>query len=177
LPAHLREQALSTVTSKQLRAWRDALTKTDLTAASVNKVAKSARAAFALAGKLDGRVAANVQAWTVGLEMLPNSVKSRDAVLTDAQVTAIVAAAYGMDERFGLFVQAHAETGSRSSQLARCLVADLIGDKLIVPASRKGRNGGHGGHVGVPLTAGLAARLRDAAHGRQHDARLFVATG
>ena len=96
----------------------DALTKTDLTAASVNKIAKSVRAAFALAGKFDGRVAANVQAWTVRLEMLSNSVKSRDAVLTDVEVTAIVAAAYGVDARFGLFVQAHADTGSRSSQLA-----------------------------------------------------------
>jgi integrase len=176
LPAHLREQALSTVTSKQLRQWRDALTKTDLTAASVNKIAKSARAAFVLAGKLDPRVAANVQAWTVGLEMLPNSVKSRDAVLPDAQVTAVVAAAYAIDERFGLFVQAHAETGSRSSQLARCLVADLLAgeNKLMVPASRKGRNGGHGGHVGVPLTAGLAARLRQAAAGRAAGEPLFL---
>jgi hypothetical protein len=174
MPAHLREQPLSTVTSKQLRQWRDALAKTDLTAASVNKIAKSARAAFALAAKLDGRVAANVQAWTVGLEMLPNSVNSRDAVLADTHVTAIVAAAYTIDGQFGLFVQAHAETGSRSSQLARCGVADLVGDKLMVPASHKGRNGGKGGHVGVPLTPGLAARLRNAAAGQPPSEALFL---
>jgi integrase len=73
-----------------------------------------------------------------------------------------------------LFVQAHAETGSRSSQLARCVVADLVGDKLMVPASHKGRNDGKGGHVGVPLTAGLAARLRNAAAGRAPGEALFL---
>jgi hypothetical protein len=174
LPQHLAQQALSTVTSKQLRDWRDGLIKRgDLTPASINKIAKSAMAAFTLAARLDPRVGANAMVWKVGLEMLPNSVKSRDAVITDAQVTAIVAAAYDVSPEFGLFVQAHAETGSRSSQLARCLVADLNGDKLMVPASRKGRNGGRGGHVGVPLTTGLATALKRAAARRAPDAPLF----
>jgi integrase len=157
-----------------LRQWRNDLIKAGLVSASVNKIAKSAMAAFNLTARLDARIAANAQAWHVGLEMLPNSVVSRDAVLTETQVKAIVSAAREVNAAFGLFVQAHAETGSRSSQLARCVVADLTGDKLMVPASRKGRNGGRGGHVGVPLTAGLAERLKAAAVGRAPEARLFV---
>ena len=86
----------------------------------------------------------------------------------------VVAAAYDVDEAFGLFVQAHAETGSRSSQLARCKVADLLGEKLMVPASRKGRNGGRGGHVGIPLAPSLSARLKQAAAGRPPDAPLLL---
>lgn len=66
-------------------------------------------------------------------------------------------ASYDISEQFGLYVQVHAEVGSRSSQLARCLVSDLHGDMLMVPASRKGHNGGRGGQVGVPLTPNLAA--------------------
>ena len=78
----------------------------------------------------------------------------------------MVSAAYDISEAFGLYVQTHAETGSRSSQIARCLVGDLHNNKLIMPASRKGHNGGRGGHVGVPLTPNLAEQLRKAAASR-----------
>jgi site-specific recombinase XerD len=174
LPPHLAAQPLSTVTSKQLRHWRDALIRADFTPASVNKICKSAMASFVLAARLDPRIHANSPAWKIGFELLPNSVVSRDAVLSDAEVLSVVAAAYNVGEPFGLFVQAHAEIGSRSSQLTRCTVADLLSDKLLVPASRKGRNGGRGGHVGVPLTPALATRLREAARGRALDAPLFT---
>jgi hypothetical protein len=173
-PDHLLAQPLSQVTSKQLRHWRDGLIRTDMAPATVNRVMKAARAAFALAARLDPRAAANAQAWRVGLETLPNAVKARDAVLSETQVKAIVVAAYDLDGAFGLFVQAHAETGSRSSQLGRCLVADLLGDRLAIPASKKGRNGGRGGHVVIPLTQGLAARLRKVSAGRGSDAPLLL---
>ena len=78
-----------------------------------------------LAAKLDKRVAANARAWKIGLEALPGTVKAREAVLTDAQVLAVVAAAYDVSAAFGLYVQVHAEVGARSSQLARLKVADL----------------------------------------------------
>jgi integrase len=166
LPAHLAAQPLSMVTSKQLRHWRDSLIKGGMLPASINRMLKGAIAAFNLAAKLDKRIAANREAWKVGLEALPNAVTARDAVLSDKQVLAVVAASYQISEEFGLYVQVHAETGSRSSQLARCTVGDLHGDKLMIPASRKGKNGGRGGKVGVPLTPALAERLRRAATGR-----------
>src|SRR6516225_7763996 len=160
LPAHLVEQPLSQVTSNQLRAWRDALIKAGMLPATLNRVLKPAKAAFNLASKLDARIAANAQAWKVGLEMLRGTVKAREAVLSDKPVLAVVAASYDISEQFGLYVQAHAELGSRSSQIARCTVDDLLRDKLSVPASHKGRGGGRGGHVPIPITLGLAARLR-----------------
>jgi len=174
LPQHLVAQPLSQVTSKQLRGWRDALIKAGMLPATINRMLKGTHAAFNLAAKLDTRVAANASAWKVGLEALPNTVTARDAVLTDKQVMAVVAAAYEISEQFGLYVQTHAEVGSRSSQLARCTVADLHRDKLMVPASHKGRGGGRGGYVGVPLMPPLAALLRKAAAGRPASAPLLT---
>jgi len=139
MPAHLLAQPLSLVTVKQLRSWRDGLIKGGMLPATVNRVLKPAHAAFNLAAKLDPRVAANAQAWTVGLEALRNTVKAREAVLPDAQVQAVVAAAYDVSAEFGLYVQVHAEVGARSSQLARCIVGDLERDRLMVPGSYKGR--------------------------------------
>jgi hypothetical protein len=71
-------------------------------------------------------------------------------------------------------VSEYAELGSRSSQLANCTVAHLLDDRLLVPASKKGRNGGKGGHTPIPLTPSLAGRLREAAKGRAADAPLFT---
>ena len=177
LPRHLAAQPLSQVTTKQLRAWRDALIKAGMLPATVNRVLKPAHAAFNLASKLDARIAANAQAWKVGLEMLRGTVKAREAVLSDKPVLAVVAASYDISEQFGLYVQAHAELGSRSSQIARCTVDDLLRDKLSVPASHKGRGGGRGGHVPIPITLGLAARLRRAAAGRHTRRCSCVRTG
>src|SRR6516165_6502922 len=126
LPRHLAAQPLSQATSKQLRSWRDGLIKAGMLPATVNRVLKPAHAAFNLAGKLDARVAANAQAWKVGLEALHGTVKAREAVLSDQQVQAAVAAAYDISEQFGLYVQAHAELGARSSQIARCTIGDLL---------------------------------------------------
>jgi hypothetical protein len=171
---HLLVQPLSTVTSKQLRDWRDGLIRVGMLPATINRIAKVAKAAFTLAGKTDARISANAQAWKVGFETLPGATTARDAVLTEKQVLAVVAAAYDVSPEFGLYVQAHAEVGARSSQLARVLVSDLRGDRLLVPTSKKGGKGRKAGHVGVPLTPALAVRLRQAAAGRAMSAPLFV---
>jgi integrase len=174
LPAHLAAVPLSQVTSKQLRRWRDGgLIKDGMLPATVNRVLKSAHAAFNLAAKLDPRVAANAQAWRVGLESLRGTTTARDAVLTDKQVLAVVAAAYDVSDAFGLYCQTHAETGARSSQLARMVVADLERDRLMVPTSRKGR-GRKADRIPVPITPALAARLKAAATGRAASAPLLL---
>jgi integrase len=142
LPPHLLAQPLSQVTTKQMRHWRDTLIKGGILPATVNRVLKPAHAAFNLAAKLDARAAANAYAWKTGLEALRHTVSARDAVLTDAQVLAVVAAAYDVSAAFGLYVQVHAETGARSSQLARLVVGDLDRNQLMVPSSFKGRGGG-----------------------------------
>ena len=174
LPQHLVAQPLSQATSKQLRGWRDALIKGGMLPATVNRVLKPARAAFNLAAKLDPRVAANAQAWTVGLEALRNTVKAREAVLTDAQVHRVVAAAYDVSPAFGLYVQVHAEVGARSSQLARCVVGDLERNRLMVPTSHKGRGERKTDRTPVPLAPGLLARLKAAAASRPASAPLLT---
>jgi len=78
-----------------------------------------------------------------------------------------------VSDAFGLYVQVHAETGARSSQLARMVVADLERDRLMVPTSRKGR-GRKADRTPVPITASLAARLKLAAAGRPANAPLLV---
>jgi integrase len=173
LPAHLAAVPLSQATAKQLRHWRDGLIKAGMLPATVNRVLKSAHAACNLAAKLDPRVAANAQAWKIGLEALRGTVTARDAVLTDAQVMAVVPAAYDVSDAFGLYCQTHAETGARSSQLARMVVADLERDRLMVPTSRKGR-GRKADRIPVPVGPNLAARLKVAAAGRPANAPLLL---
>jgi hypothetical protein len=171
---HLLVQPLSIVTSKQLRDWRDGLIRAGMLPATANRILKVAKAAFVLAGKTDARIVANAQAWQIGFETFSGATTARDAVLTEAQVLAVVAAAYEVSPAFGLYVHAHAEVGSRSSQLASCVVGDLRGDRLMVPASKKGGKGRKAGHVGVPLMPALAARLRQAAAGRATGEPLFL---
>jgi hypothetical protein len=177
LPAHLAAQPLSQVTAKMLRHWRDALIRGGMKPATLNRVLKPAHAAFNLASKLDGRIAANAQAWRVGLEALRGAVVARDAVLGDEQVLATVSAAYDISPEFGLLTQTHAETGARSSQLARCIVGDFEDGKLprlMVPASRKGRGDRKADRTPIPLGPGLAARLRAAAGHRPASAPLLL---
>ena len=176
LPQHLVAQPLSQATSKQLRHWRDGLIKGGMLAATINRVLKPAHAAFNLAAKLDARVAANAQSWKVGLEPLRGAVTAREAVLTDAQVQRVVTAAYDISERFGTYVQVHAEVGARSSQLARLVVGDLERNRLMVPCSRKGRGNRKTDRTPVPLTPGLLAGLKAAAAGRPASAPLLTRT-
>jgi integrase len=173
LPAHLAAQPLAQVTAKQLRQWRDHLIRGGMKPATLNRVLKPTHAAFNLAAKLDPRVAANAGAWKVGLEALRNTVQARDAVLTDPQVLAVVAAAYNESAAFGLYVQVHAEVGARSSQLARLTVGDLERDRLMVPTSHKGR-GRKADRTPVPITPTLAAKLKAAAAHRPATAPLLT---
>jgi integrase len=175
LPPHLATQPVAQVTAKQLRSWRDALIKGGMLPATCNRVMKPSVAAFNLAATLDPRVAANREAWRTGLAALPNTVKARNAVLTDAQVAAVVRAAYDVSHAFGLFTQTHAETGARSSQLARLTVGDLQRDRLLVPPSHKGRRaGGNADRIPVPLAPSLQTRLAAAAAGREASAPLLT---
>jgi hypothetical protein len=89
-------------------------------------------------------------------------------------VLAVVTAAYDVSAAFGLYVQTHAEVGARSSQLARLTVGDLQRDRLMVPASHKGRGDRKADRTPVPLTANLAARLKAAAAHRPANAPLLL---
>jgi integrase len=162
------------VTVAALRAWRQSLIDGGMKAATLNRLMKPLIAALNLEAQEDGRVAGNRQAWRAGLKMLAGATTARDAVLSDAEVRAIVAAAYDIDPAFGLFAQAHAELGARTSQIIGITVGDLQGDRVLVPGSHKGRGVRKAVHTPVPIAPGLAAALAAAANGREAHAPLFV---
>ena len=62
----------------------------------------------------------NREAWEIGLANLPNAQEARNVVLSDDKVREFVAAAYGLDDKFGLFADTLAITGARPSQAVRC---------------------------------------------------------
>jgi hypothetical protein len=90
----------------------------------------------------------------------------------------LIAAAYEHSQQFGLLVEAAAVTGARYSQIARLEYPDLPrGDapRLMIPASHKGEGQQAIIRRPVPIGAGLASRLVEAAKGRT--ARLTKSSG
>jgi integrase len=75
--------------------------------------------------------------------------------------------AYAVDPAFGLYGEVHAATGARSSQIAALTVGDLQPDRVMMPGSRKGRGRKAGSRRPVPVTMGLAIKLRAAAGNRR----------
>jgi len=174
----LLAQPVAGVSANALRTWRDSLLTKDLEPASINRLLKPLIAALNRVADLDpDRAGANRGAWRTGLKLLPNATRAREAVLTDAQVRAVVAAAYQIDEAFGLYVEVHAAVGSRTSQLVRLSVRDFDGTRLMVPTSNKGRGERSADRTPVPVMPSLAKRLAAATAGRALDAPLLTWQG
>src|SRR6516165_10410821 len=123
LPPSIAAKPVSLLQSKELERWRDALAR-KIKPASVNRLMKGLKAAFALASRHDPRIT-NANAWKVGLAALPDAHQARNTILKDEQVRALIAAAYTEDDALGLLVEVGAVTGARPSQLARLEVGDL----------------------------------------------------
>ena len=141
--------------------------------------ARSLRAALNLAASHDKRITSD--AWETGLESLPDATVARNVILNDRDVSRFVAASYAHDAKLGLYVDVLATTGARPSQAARLLVEDLHGGakpRLTMPRSAKGgsknRAARRDERISVPITAELAAKLRQASKGRPSDAPLLL---
>lgn len=167
LPAALGKRPIALLTADELRRWRDGLAK-KIAPASVNRTCRGLKAAFNAAADQDKSL--DRHAWTVGLALIPNAEQAENIILPPAAVAAIVAAARRQSPEFGNVVELAAMTGARYSQLARAQVQDLIGEgdkaRLNVPVSHKGRGVKDVRSRPVPISAGLAARLRVAAGDR-----------
>jgi integrase len=163
-----RPVALLDVT--ELRKWRDAAVKR-VAPASVNRVVTILKAVLNLAAARDEQL--RTRAWEIGLAALPEATAARNVVLPEATVRRIVHAAREQSAEFGLLVETLALTGARVSQLARCQVRDLVGERLMIPSSAKGQNK-RASRVPVPIPAALADRLRVAAAERKAADLLFV---
>jgi integrase len=171
LTPSLASRPVTLVSTKDALGFRDGLVATGIKKVTVNRYLTSFLAALRLAARLDKRIT-NQGDWK--LETLPSDSEARNVILSDVEVRAVVAAACELDRAFGLLVEVLAQCGARISQARRLTVADLLADKLMVPASRKGRGKRHTEKRPVPITPGLAAKLREAAAGRPANAPLLL---
>jgi hypothetical protein len=163
LPPSLATKPVAMLTSRELQHWRDGL---DMKPATINRTTRQLKAALNLAQRLDPTRITNTHAWKIGLASLRDTHRARNAILTDEQVRAVIAAAYDIDPAFGLYTETAATTGARPSQITKLEVGDLQhngdGPRLLMPSSRKGHAGKRIERKPVPIPASLAARLRQA---------------
>jgi integrase len=176
LTAALLAKPVALLTPKELSQWRDGLVGAGVKAATVNRVSKSLKAALNLAVRRDPRID-NREAWRVGLAGLPDTHNPRNVVLTEADVRALIAAAWSRDPDFGLLVETLAVTGARASQVARLEVGDLQDGRpdprLLMPSSKKGSGHKRIERRPLPIPASLAAKLRAAAGNRPATEKLL----
>jgi integrase len=174
LPSTLAARPVTLLTLKELRSWRDRLVKDGMAPSAANRTTNALKAALSLAAKDDKRIT-NGAAWH-DLERLPDSGESRNVILDDDVVRAIVAAAYELDLAYGLFLEVAAVTGARRSQLLRVEVRDLQDGntpRLMVPNSRKGRRRKIE-RKPLPIPPALATSLKRAAADRPEAAPLLL---
>lgn len=123
LTEKLAKRTVGSLTAGELREWRDRLA-TKITRAGVMRTTNALKAALNRAADTDERIT-HRDAWKVGLKALGTASEACNIILTEAQVRAIVAAAYGDSDAFGEFVDVIAVTGARPSQVARLQGDDL----------------------------------------------------
>jgi integrase len=175
LPDTLGAKVVSLLGAKELRHWRDGLVKRGMQPASADRTARALKAALTLAATDDPRIG-NATAWRTGLARLPDAERTRNVILSDEQVRAVIVTAYEIDRAFGLLVELAAVTGARASQLLRLQVGDLQNGqapRLMLPSSRKGRRR-RVERKPVPIPTSLAAALQEATSDRAHDAPLLI---
>jgi integrase len=169
----LAAKPVALVTSREWRRRRDSM---PMKPASINRTCRAFRAALNAAADHDQSL--DPSPWRIGLASLPDAENSRNVILDEAAVKALVAAAHNDSPEFGLLVETAAQTGARPSQLRRMLVQDLAesteGPRLSLPVSRKGRGTKPVTHRPVPISAGLAVRLKVAVAGRARTAPLLT---
>jgi integrase len=163
------------LTIRDLRSFRDGLLK-GRTPGSVNRIVSVLRAALELAASVDPRIT-NTAAFKVGLKKLPDAARSRNVVLSDAQVRQLVALAYDESAEFGRLIETMATIGARRSQVARLTVGDLQNGRaprLMMPSSLKGKGVKRIDRVPVPVSPSLATKLQQAAGDRPAAALLLL---
>jgi integrase len=171
----MNSKAVALLTERELRDWRAGLVKKGLKPSSADRIARSLKAALALAARNDKRIT-NEAAWKNGLKKLPDCEVARNVILPDHIVAALVRGSYGEDGDFGLLIDVLAETGARESQIFRLTSNDLqdhlTAPRLMMPTSRKGKNRNIE-YRPLPISLRLAKALRQQSDGRAAHAPLF----
>ena len=140
LTSALLSKPVALLAATELKHWRDSLLGT-MAPSTINRLIACVSAALEQAAQHDKRIQ-NRDAWETGLANLPNAQAARNVILSDDTVREFVAAAYGVDDQFGLLTDTLAVTGARPSQAVRLRVEDLhdhpLRPKLMMPKSAKG---------------------------------------
>ena len=170
LPPAMLKRPVGLIDVTELRKWRDGAVKR-MAPASVNRLITILKAALNLAAARDERL--STRPWEIGLAALPEATTARNVVLPETTIRLLVRAAREQNVEFGLLVETLALTGARVSQLARCQIRDLVGERLMIPSSAKGQNK-RASRTPAPIPAALADRLRLAAQGRPQSDPLLV---
>ena len=177
LPAALLTRPVAMLTARELLNWRDGLLQSGMRASTLNRTRVGLRAALTFAADRDPSIV-NRQTWQQLGTVSNGRPIARHAILDDATVRRLVQTAYRTDADFGLFVEAAAVTGARSSQLLRLVVGDLLFDppRLLMPRSKKGKAGASKHHERrpIPIPDAFAAVLRQRNAGRPADAPLLA---
>jgi integrase len=176
LPPALRDRAVTLLSSRELRRWRDGLARR-LAPATINRTCAAFKAALNLVAEHDPRIT-NRRDWETGLAALPDAEQPRNVILDEEVIRRLIALARGQSPEFGLLIEVAAVTGARVSQLARLEVQDLqLADnapRLMMPSSKKGRGTKRVLRRPVPIPPGLASHLLTAAEDRPPSAPLLT---
>jgi integrase len=177
LPAAVASKTVATLAARDFKPWRAALLRAELSPAAINRSNSIFKAVLNHAAAHDERIG-NGRAWERALASIPDAVQSRNVILDDETIRAIVTGAYRVSPEFGLLVEVAGVTGARVSQLAGLLVRDLqsarTDPRLMMPSSKKGRERKKVAHRPVPIPPALAVRLLVNAQGREAEAPLLV---
>jgi hypothetical protein len=172
----LAQKAVALLVADELEDWKERLAE-ETSPATANRTATGLRAALYFAARRDRRIT-NEKEWRVGLARLPNAESARNIILNETDVRAIVATAYEENWEFGLLIETSDVTGARYSQITRLEVCDLQDDRpdprVMMPPSRKGKDGKSLTPIPVPITRGLASRMRETAGKRRPNERLLL---
>jgi len=183
--APIADMSLGNLKEGDLRAWREAIT--GLKPTSQRRLFNDFKAALNAASEKHSPRLADLAAITKTLKVRLSDdedsaeVARENQILTDAQVTVILAAAKAVDDENGWegdlyrLIAVMAATGARFAQIVRMRIGDVQRDagRLMVPASRKGRGGGKAAHTPVPVGADILTLLLPATTGRARTAALF----
>ena len=179
----LLSKVVALLTEVELSDWRNALVAKGLKVSSANRMAKSMKAALALAARRDAKRITNSAAWRNGLRPLKakgsNKPPRDNYYLPDPTILTIVRECYVVEKPdYAALIETMAGTGSRESQLLRLWPDDILedhpdGPQLMIWCSNKGPGDRDPEQRMVQITPKLAEMLRARAIARGRNRPLF----
>jgi integrase len=168
LSERLASKVVATLAHDDLTAFRDTLLA-NIKHASAKRTVNAFKAALNLAADSDERITR--RPWKTALKIDGADNEARNVILDDTDRRAVILAAHRDSDEFGLLINILDETGARPSQVVRLQGEDVQADfidpksrkrqpRLMMPTSRKGRGQKKITHRPVPITTGLADRLK-----------------